>query len=124
MEVEPDSTKVHRTPRTIYERPLSSLPDTHEPIDIAPKATLQRYRLVYCRRFVDECTLQIDGFDEFPNVEYATISYVWHGNKPDSICELGQLFAVKGAEDADLISVNLLRQTRMVVARQAVHPAD
>lgn len=110
-------------PRTIIQVSLKSL---HQEcvLDITPYATPQRYRLIHCDRFVQDATLSIEEFTDFPSVQYAAISYVWKGNPlepPETKSDLyptmdavdgnrHHKFSVAGALDGDPISIHVLNQ--------------
>ncbi|KAI0760428.1 hypothetical protein C8Q74DRAFT_1208077 [Fomes fomentarius] len=90
--------------KLIFSCAFSNLEDTI--LDLAPTATICRYRLIDMKAFLDNYELVIYEFSEFPNTSgayYSAISYVWHGNP----LELGT-FSVKGAEDGDPISLDVL----------------
>jgi hypothetical protein len=76
-------------------------------IDIAPKATPRRYRFVDCSLFMQNNILHIEESLDFPEAGYTVISYVWRGKSALPGAESGKL-AVKGAEDADPISIEVL----------------
>ncbi|KAL0059513.1 hypothetical protein AAF712_013744 [Marasmius tenuissimus] len=92
----------------IFCKPLQEVRNTT--LDIAPDATPRRFRLVDCYRLIHEDELCIYEFEQFPEVPYAVISYVWRGNPPSSDWEeeIGT-FSVKGAEDGDPISLDVLK---------------
>ncbi|KAF9260374.1 hypothetical protein L218DRAFT_872543, partial [Marasmius fiardii PR-910] len=92
----------------IFRKPLQDVRDAT--LDIAQGATPCRFRLVDCYRLIHENKLCIYEFEHFPTVPYAAISYVWRGNPVSSEWkeELGT-FSVKGAEDGDPISLDILK---------------
>jgi hypothetical protein len=77
-------------------------------LDISQSATPCRYRLLDCGDFVTTKKLTIREYTELPKVPYAAISYVWRGNKFDQGVG-GPVFSVKGAENADPIGLEVLR---------------
>ncbi|KAK7684435.1 hypothetical protein QCA50_012382 [Cerrena zonata] len=79
-------------------------------LDLVQVFTPRRFRLVDCRHLIHENKLCIYEFKQFPTVPYAALSYVWRGNPlaPDWTEETGT-FSVKGAEDGDPISLDILR---------------
>ncbi|KAK7464824.1 hypothetical protein VKT23_006031 [Stygiomarasmius scandens] len=88
------------------------------PLCVMEHAIPKRYRLVDCEQLVKNNTLNIIEFTNFPHVPYATISYVWKGND----VPLGynaKEFSVVGAEEADPIGVEVLRDA--CVAALAKH---
>ncbi|KAF5361574.1 hypothetical protein D9757_011545 [Collybiopsis confluens] len=98
---------------TIFQMPLAALVKDNLPLDLAAAgptpATPQRYRLVRCKELVEDQTLCIDEFHDFPHIKYSAVSYVWRGNivDRDFVHEQGR-FNVKGAEDGDPIGVDVL----------------
>lgn len=71
-------------------------------------ATPQRYRFVECAPLIDEGILCIWEFLHIPSEPYSAVSYVWRGNDvPDGFDV--PAFTVRGAEDADPISTELLQ---------------
>lgn len=85
------------------------LPLNDEPIDVAPEATDGRFRLVNCMAFLDRPeNLQVEefSFDYVHNLRYAAISYPWKGVVTHPILPT---FHVKGAEDGDPISIDIVR---------------
>ncbi|KAK7440610.1 hypothetical protein VKT23_016958 [Stygiomarasmius scandens] len=98
-------------------------------LDISSSATPCRYRLIDVKSFLDDKQLRIYEFDDFPNTYnayYSAISYVWQGNiLVDEPCspsyweeELG-VFMVKGAEDGDPISLDVLYHTCITALNSA-----
>ncbi|ROW07666.1 hypothetical protein VMCG_03360 [Cytospora schulzeri] len=96
-----------------------STPKMHM-VDIGPTATPGHLRLIDCIALLDHQKLKIWEFVEsleqgsWPRVPYAVVSYIWRGNRPagqdvlSSNNSPGSL-RIKGAEDADPISVKVLR---------------
>jgi hypothetical protein len=103
----------------ICEIDLRSL--TEHGLDISQTGTRCRYRLIDCAAFVDHGKLIVREYVDFPQVPYAAVSYVWRGNEVDP--ELtGPSFSVKGAEDADPIGLEVLREAcRTSSAHGATH---
>ncbi|EMD36099.1 hypothetical protein CERSUDRAFT_124600 [Gelatoporia subvermispora B] len=92
---------------TIYDGPCDYL--VSKVLDLSPIATPCRYRLIDCEYIVKEHVLRIQEFKEFPSFQYSAISYIWRGNPPDpSVPNEGGTFMVKGAEDGDPISIDVL----------------
>jgi len=88
-------------------------------LSIEPFATPGRIRLIRCSLLVDNGNLVLEEFTDFPSVTYSAISYVWKGNTPDPATQhrgevLGH-FTVKGAEDGDPISIDVLRDACLAV---------
>ncbi|KAI0322933.1 hypothetical protein OF83DRAFT_1091400 [Amylostereum chailletii] len=84
--------------KTIIRVPLDSLGHGDNVLDITSCATPRRYRLVDCKQL----------FASFPTIPYSTLSYVWRGSPPDPT-HPESTFSVKGADDADPISISVLR---------------
>lgn len=109
---------------SICQIPLEFLRDTI--LEIEPLATPRKLRLLDCIQFTQHGILRICECSEFPTFRYSAISYVWRGitvsrHFPNPFIngnwsdryeiptdELG-FFAVRGAEEADAISVDVLR---------------
>ncbi|CAL1698715.1 unnamed protein product [Somion occarium] len=101
----------------IYNEPFSKL--RRDGLDISGTATPGRYRFMDCDTFLSKRHLRIvecEGIrlssDSF---RYSVISYVWRGNSvssdPASPCywqDKHGVFSVKGAEDGDPISLDVL----------------
>jgi hypothetical protein len=68
-------------------------------------ATPQRYRFVDSVAFVEHKCLRICELPAFP---YSAVSYVWRGNPADPAVLADGTFHVKGAEDGDPISIDVL----------------
>ncbi|KDQ13042.1 hypothetical protein BOTBODRAFT_401213 [Botryobasidium botryosum FD-172 SS1] len=86
-------------------------------LDISPFATPCRYRFFSVEALRSHQRLDIYELEELGNTNYAAISYVWRGVPRDRVPphlslhprdDLG-MFAVCGAEDADPIGTNVLR---------------
>ncbi|KAF8173731.1 hypothetical protein K438DRAFT_1980616 [Mycena galopus ATCC 62051] len=77
-------------------------------LDISITATPCRIRLVECRSLVEQGTLRIIEFPDFPTVPYSAISYPWRGVSVDPAFT-GHVFAVAGAEGGDPVGTNVLR---------------
>ncbi|RDB28072.1 hypothetical protein Hypma_001367 [Hypsizygus marmoreus] len=94
-------------PKIVYQTrlPLPSRDPTM--VDISFTATPQRYRFMNCMLFVEQHVLRIEEYLEFPKDGYCVISYVWRGKSAANNTETGRL-AVKGAEHADPISIEVL----------------
>ncbi|THU77023.1 hypothetical protein K435DRAFT_846342 [Dendrothele bispora CBS 962.96] len=107
--------------KTILSLSLTQL--RHESIiSIESTATPGRIRFISCHALVEEDTLVIDEFEDFPfplnpdsgcpAVMYAAISYVWKGNpirEHEEEAERLGYFNVLGAESGDPISIHALR---------------
>ncbi|THV03521.1 hypothetical protein K435DRAFT_791720 [Dendrothele bispora CBS 962.96] len=87
-------------------------------LNIAEVATPCRFRLVDCHRLLHENELCIYEFEQFPTaIPYAAVSYVWRGNPPSSDWEEEYgTFSVKGAEDGDPISLDVLKSVSKAVS--------
>ncbi|KUI67865.1 hypothetical protein VM1G_02862 [Cytospora mali] len=110
--------------RVIYELPLFDLQGGVRTINIKSVAIDGCIRLVDCVAFALNNVLKIwefpepplqefKNFSSWPDFKYSAISYVWKGNPIDphtttSVNDSGFL-VVDGAEDADPISVDVLR---------------
>ncbi|PCH37452.1 hypothetical protein WOLCODRAFT_167505 [Wolfiporia cocos MD-104 SS10] len=95
--------------KTILEISFASLRDAV--LDIADAATPQQYRLIDCVQFTKHHNLCICEAPDLTGVTYSAISYVWRGNPADAhwlAQERFGTFAVKGAEDGDPISIDVL----------------
>ncbi|KAI0629582.1 hypothetical protein C8Q77DRAFT_1141225 [Trametes polyzona] len=78
-----------------------------------------RYRLIDCTALVKDGHLVIYDYEHFPAVPYAAVSYVWRGNGPSPDFP-GPVFSVRGAEEADPIGINVLREACVAsLAREA-----
>ncbi|THU96873.1 hypothetical protein K435DRAFT_722422 [Dendrothele bispora CBS 962.96] len=97
--------------RTILDIPLTQLRGNR--ISIESSATPRRIRLIKCSALLDNNSLTIEEFIDFPSVPYSAISYVWKGNEPGPETQqetaVSGHFTVKGAEDGDPISIDVLR---------------
>ena len=90
----------------IFERSLDDL--NGKTIDVAPQARDGCFRLVKCTAFLDPSKkLQVEefSFDDMLKRPYAAISYPWRGIDTRPILPT---FHVKGAEDGDPISVDVV----------------
>ncbi|KAF8600778.1 hypothetical protein BDV93DRAFT_259481 [Ceratobasidium sp. AG-I] len=99
--------KVLVVPIPICQVSLDILTSGDALLDLATNGTAKRYRLIDCARIVDDDTLVIYEYVDFPVTPYAALSYVWRGNavEPGSS---SPTFSVKGAEDADPIGSTVL----------------
>src|SRR5271155_3588050 len=102
-----------KPPKVIFEVPLFEVPGSV--LDIST-VTPCRLRFIDCRAFVDDQMLRIVEIVDLRGEAFSAISYVWKGNaspSPDgkSAQAAGDagLFAVKGAEDGDMISIDVVR---------------
>ncbi|KAF8546034.1 hypothetical protein OG21DRAFT_1473297 [Imleria badia] len=80
-------------------------------INVSPKATDGRFRLVNCKAFRDppgELQVEEFSFDDMPKIRYAAISYPWKGVGVGTRPVL-PTFNVKDAEDGDPISIDVVR---------------
>ncbi|OCH88196.1 hypothetical protein OBBRIDRAFT_106438 [Obba rivulosa] len=96
--------------RVIYKLPLSALAGVV--VDIAPNATVGCYRLIDCLQYTSARILSIQEFSDASSLSYSAISYIWKGN-PSPEQEKTASFSVKGAEDADPVSIDVLHQACM-----------
>src|ERR1700712_2229141 len=106
-------------PKVILEIPLSEVNGCL--LDISPVATPCRFRFIDCHAVHKEQLLRLVEVPQLPRNEYSAISYVWRGNRRNSLPEpqsgsgLSEpltetsSFVVKGAEGGDPISIDLLR---------------
>lgn len=68
-----------------------------------------RYRLIDCVQYTHHDKLIIHEFDELPKESFSAISYIWRGKPLDQhVLERRGTFSVKGAEDGDPISMDVL----------------
>ncbi|KAI1113980.1 hypothetical protein F5Y14DRAFT_416525 [Nemania sp. NC0429] len=119
---EPLTTARDLGARVVYEICLNDIGAEHI-VDISPLATEGCIRMIDCVAFASDDTLRIwefpepplheySGFTSWPPFKYSTISYVWKGNPPiTTVGDHRGYLKVKGAEDADPISIELLRCT-------------
>ncbi|PBK95521.1 hypothetical protein ARMGADRAFT_1028843 [Armillaria gallica] len=108
-------------PKVIYEKSLHLLGRGDKAVDIASSAIPQRYRLVDCKALAEKAVLRICEFTGFPVVPYCAISYVWRNVRSGkSFVEGGKgiEFDVKGAEEADPISTDVLYNACMASLRR------
>ncbi|KAF5393858.1 hypothetical protein D9757_000431 [Collybiopsis confluens] len=114
----------------IYSSDLHSVKD--KTIDLSRYGTPCRYRFIDCKAFLKEKKLNIYEFSGSsnshsshggspapypPNVNYTAISYTWRGNEtthsdpssPSYWKDTHGTFEVKGAEDGDPISLDVLK---------------
>ncbi|KAI1808938.1 hypothetical protein F4811DRAFT_6684 [Daldinia bambusicola] len=92
--------------------PLETILET-KLLDITENATPCRYRLLSCDDFIEHKQVTILEFDDFPQVPYTALSYVWKGNIPDANFA-DPVFNVpvpEGQEPGDDIGVEVLRET-------------
>jgi hypothetical protein len=102
-----------KAPKVIFEVPLFEVPGSV--LDISTVAPC-RLRFIDCCAFVDEQMLRIVEIVDLRGEAFSAISYVWKGNAPPSpngksaqaAGDAGS-FAVKGAEDGDMISIDVVR---------------
>lgn len=90
--------------------PLKTL-SANGTLDISKSATPERYRLINCDDFIENETLTVHEYAEFPKCLFAAISYVWQGNTPENGRE-AEAFNVpvpEGAAPGDPISIEVLR---------------
>lgn len=95
-------------PKTVYEAAIDLQAQVTMVLDMTSSATPCRYRLLDCNKFVQHNIIRITEFTDFPHVGYSAISYVWRGNHVDP-SSVGSKLIVAGAEDADPISVDVLK---------------
>lgn len=99
--------------KTIYKITLDDLSKS-KCLDITDHGTPRRYRLIDCEDFVHVQKLTIYEYNEFPQVRFAAVSYVWRGNTPDADFD-GLTFhvpipQVDGAEPGDPIGIKVLHE--------------
>lgn len=96
--------------QVVYVVPLSELPGIV--LDIGTVATPCRFRFIDCQSFINDKILRIVEISELRAVPYSVISYVWRGN-PLPVGDKHEVdngfFTVRGAEDGDPISIDVLR---------------
>lgn len=92
-------------PKTVFIQPLAQI---EEEVDIHPRATPRRLRFLDCEAFLNDSVLKIDEYFELPTEHYSAISYVWKGLSTLEGSNT-KVFDVAGAEDADPISIDVLR---------------
>lgn len=104
---------VPKDPKVIFEVPLLEVPGSV--LDISA-VTPCRLRFIDCSAFVDDQMLRIVEVMDLRGEAFSAISYVWKGNTlPGPDCESAQAagdsgsFVVKGAEDRDIISIDVVR---------------
>ncbi|KAK7047283.1 hypothetical protein VNI00_006514 [Paramarasmius palmivorus] len=92
----------------VLSKPLSSLQNTT--IDLSGKASPCRFRLIDCAQLVHEEILQVIEYPDPQDIAYAAISYIWRGviGPPALSFATNGTFAVKGAEDGDPVSIDVL----------------
>ena len=102
------------SPRIILDVPLSEIPGSL--FDISAVASPCCLRFIDCRAFVNNQRLRLVEVTDLRRTAFSAISYVWKGNPlpgPDGDSAQAETdagsFAVKGAEDGDMISIDLLR---------------
>ncbi|KIJ32955.1 hypothetical protein M422DRAFT_783293 [Sphaerobolus stellatus SS14] len=98
------------SPKVIFEMTLAEV--RGKVLDMSD-VTPCRLRFIDCRAFIDDHILQIVEVTDLRAEAFSAISYVWKGNPPpspslDRKSDAGS-FAVKGAEDGDMISIDVLR---------------
>ncbi|KAI1168896.1 hypothetical protein F5B18DRAFT_645761 [Nemania serpens] len=91
--------------RTIFNQLLSQIKHT---IDIHPQATPRHLRFIDCESFLNDSVLRIHEYLKPPTERYSAISYVWKGLQTLEGSN-AKHFNVAGAEDADPISIDVLR---------------
>lgn len=69
-----------------------------------------RYRLIDCSQFINDHALAIVKVNIINTIRYSALSYVWAGLKADASTLANGTFNVRGAEDADAISMQVLAQ--------------
>ncbi|KAG1742324.1 uncharacterized protein EDB91DRAFT_1201330 [Suillus paluster] len=94
----------------VYSTSLHSLGDTVL-LDISLSATPCRIRLLDCGQFLDHDVLAIHEYPDIPSFPYTAISYIWKGLGvgPSHTDDKYGTFAIKGAEDGDPISIDVLK---------------
>ncbi|KAL7958582.1 hypothetical protein V8C34DRAFT_282683 [Trichoderma compactum] len=91
--------------KMVFRRSLCQLEHT---IDITSQATPRRLRFIDCEALIKDSMLHIYEYTQLPNDQYSAISYVWKGLQTlDG--STTKIFNVAGAEDADPISIDVLR---------------
>ncbi|KAF8600443.1 hypothetical protein BDV93DRAFT_496772 [Ceratobasidium sp. AG-I] len=107
-------------PRLIYGSSLDELLRNGSSLDIDSIAVPERYRFVECAFLVDQGILGIWEFLHLPSEPYSAVSYVWRGNKVPDKYDV-PVFTVRGAEDADPISTELLRHACKAALKRGTH---
>ncbi|KAJ6588908.1 hypothetical protein B0H19DRAFT_1248499 [Mycena capillaripes] len=110
--------------RVIYELPLLDVRGKIRDVSIRSAATDGRIRMLDCVAFTTDEVLRIWEFPEppleefknftsWPHFKYSAISYVWKGNPADpstvAATNHSGYLTVEGAENADPISIEVLR---------------
>ncbi|KAJ7211926.1 hypothetical protein B0H12DRAFT_1061749 [Mycena haematopus] len=96
-------------------------------LDLSLHATPCRYRFFDCKAFVEENRLIIYESDDLSDLPYTTISYTWRGNdtnvddpsSPFYWKDVLGTFQVKGGEDGDPISLDVLLHVCTLSLRHA-----
>ncbi|PLB48827.1 hypothetical protein P170DRAFT_357739 [Aspergillus steynii IBT 23096] len=78
-------------------------------VDLSSLGTECKFRLVDCDRLLHDHMLRIIEFNDLPDIDYSTVSYVWRGNKSDASLSERGTFSVAGAEDGDPVGIDVLR---------------
>ena len=102
-------TQLVDDPRTVqvYRASLSDIDG--ELIDLGHLAPF-RYRLIDCSQFINDHALAIVEVNNINTIRYSALSYVWAGLKADASTLANGTFNVRGAEDADAISMQVVAQ--------------
>ncbi|KAJ6473294.1 hypothetical protein C8R45DRAFT_411037 [Mycena sanguinolenta] len=109
----------------IYASPIDALRGSL--LDLSLHATPCRYRFFDCKAFVEENKLMIYESENLSDAPYTTISYTWRGNDtnlddPSSPLHWKDVlgtFQVKGGEDGDPISLDVLLHVCILSLRDA-----
>ncbi|CAL1703432.1 unnamed protein product [Somion occarium] len=106
--------------RPVCRIPLLSLPG--ESLNILDHgASLCKYRLIHCDQYIENEMLTICEFDELPAKQYCAISYIWRGKPIDGTEGSRGAFNVKGAEDGDPMSLDVLFHACIASLKKKVH---
>ncbi|KAG7085925.1 hypothetical protein E1B28_003456 [Marasmius oreades] len=86
-------------------------------LDITPYASPCRFRMLSCLSLEHENRLDVFEFDQLPSGEYCAVSYVWRGVPVPDYVDSGT-FTVRGAEDGDPTSLDVLRDIVWVAGEE------
>ncbi|GFN13770.1 hypothetical protein AtubIFM56815_005895 [Aspergillus tubingensis] len=107
-------------PKVILEVPLNI--SQQNLVDLSNIGSPEKFRLVECAALLSnqDPVLRIVQFDNFkfsnrPPAAYAAISYIWQGNRTES---LSGTIVVEGALDGDPISINIIQQACIACKRR------
>ncbi|KAF7354719.1 HET domain-containing protein [Mycena sanguinolenta] len=122
---EPAQPPVPVSWQEIYSSPIDALRNSL--LDLSLHATPCRYRFFDCKAFVEQNKLIIYESGDLSDAPYTTISYTWRGNDtnlddPSSPLywkDILGTFRVKGGEDGDPISLDVLFHVCILSLRHA-----